>query len=133
MGLKISHWSCLKACFKAHPFCFTTYLVRPSTGAQQSHERALKIRSNDLERSKFRQQVQSYVRVHPCKSVTFKLSILYYLYYYIIVTSEVTLVPKCICFLTILLFFDHTKITRMLYCRFWLLDFYCFDLCVSLR
>ncbi len=42
MGLKSSHWFCLKACFKDYTFCFTTFLVRPSTGAQQSHERALK-------------------------------------------------------------------------------------------
>ncbi len=40
MGLKSSHWSCLKACFKGYTFCFTTFLVRPSTGAQQSHEQA---------------------------------------------------------------------------------------------
>ncbi len=42
MGLKSSHWSYLKACFKGYTFCFTTFLVRPSTGAQQSHERAPK-------------------------------------------------------------------------------------------
>jgi hypothetical protein len=42
MGLKGSHWSCLKACFKGYTFCFATLLVRPTTGAQQSHERALK-------------------------------------------------------------------------------------------
>ncbi len=43
MGLKSSHWSCLKACFKGYTFCLTRFLVRPSTGAQQSHERASKI------------------------------------------------------------------------------------------
>jgi hypothetical protein len=42
MGLKSLHWSCLKACFKGYTFCFTTFLVRPSTGAQQSHEQAPK-------------------------------------------------------------------------------------------
>ncbi len=42
MGIKSSHWSCLKACFKCYTFCFTTFLVRPSTGAQQRHERAQK-------------------------------------------------------------------------------------------
>jgi hypothetical protein len=40
MGFKSSHWSCLKACFKGYTFCFTTFLGRPSTGAQGSHERA---------------------------------------------------------------------------------------------
>ncbi len=35
IGLKSSHWSCLKACFNGYTFCFTTFLVRPSTGAQQ--------------------------------------------------------------------------------------------------
>jgi hypothetical protein len=54
MGLKSSHWSCLKACFKGYTLCFTTFLVRPSTEAQQSHEEAQKKRSNDLERLKFR-------------------------------------------------------------------------------
>jgi hypothetical protein len=42
MGLKSSRWSCLRACFKGYTFCFTTFLVRPSTGAQQSHEQAPK-------------------------------------------------------------------------------------------
>jgi hypothetical protein len=42
MGLKSSHWSCLKACSKGYTFSFTTFLVRPFTGAQQSHERAPK-------------------------------------------------------------------------------------------
>ncbi len=65
MGLKSSHWCCLKACFKGYTFCFTIFLVRPSTGAQQSHKRAPKKRSNDLGRSKFRQQVQSFVCVPP--------------------------------------------------------------------
>ncbi len=71
MGLKSSHWCCLKACFKGYTFCFTTFLVRSSTGAQQSHERAPKKRSNELERSKFRQQVQSFVCVHAWRRVTF--------------------------------------------------------------
>ncbi len=31
MGLKSSHWSCLKAWFKGYTFCFTICLVRPST------------------------------------------------------------------------------------------------------
>ncbi len=42
MGLKTSHWSGLKACFKGYTFCCATFLVRPSPGAQQSHERAPK-------------------------------------------------------------------------------------------
>ncbi len=42
MGSKSSHWSCLKACFNDYTFCFTTFLVRPSTRAQQSHDRAPK-------------------------------------------------------------------------------------------
>jgi hypothetical protein len=42
MGLYSSHWSCSKACFNDYTYCFTTFLVRPSTGAQQSHERAPK-------------------------------------------------------------------------------------------
>jgi hypothetical protein len=41
-GLKSLHWFCLKACFKGYTFCFTTFLVSPSTGAQQSHEQTLK-------------------------------------------------------------------------------------------
>jgi hypothetical protein len=32
----------LKAWFKSYTFCFTTFLGRPSTGAQQSHEGAPK-------------------------------------------------------------------------------------------
>ncbi len=87
IGLKISNCSRLKACFKGYTFCLTTFLARPSTGAQQSHERAPKC-SNDLERSKFRQQVQSFVCVHPWRRVTFKfLEMLKN-------ASEVTLVPK---------------------------------------
>ncbi len=39
MDLKSSHWSCLKACFNGYTFCSTTFLVRRTTGAQQSHER----------------------------------------------------------------------------------------------
>ncbi len=39
MGLKSSRWSSLKACFKGYTFYFTTFLVRPSTGAQRGHER----------------------------------------------------------------------------------------------
>jgi hypothetical protein len=42
MGSNSSHWSCSKAWFNGYTFCFTTFLVRPSTGAQQSHERAPK-------------------------------------------------------------------------------------------
>jgi hypothetical protein len=42
MGSKSSHWSGLKAWFKGYTSCFTTFLVRPSTGAQQSHEQAPK-------------------------------------------------------------------------------------------
>jgi hypothetical protein len=47
-----------------------------------------KKRSNDLERSKFRQQVQSFVCVHPLRRVTFKLREM------LKDASEVTLVPK---------------------------------------
>jgi hypothetical protein len=88
MGLKSSHWSCLKACFKGYTFCFTTFLVRPSTGAQRGHERPRKKRSNDLERSKFRQQVRSFGFVHPWSRVTFKFWEL------LKNGSEVALVPK---------------------------------------
>jgi hypothetical protein len=42
MGLKSSHWSCLEACFKGYTFFFETFTVRPSIGAQRSHERAPK-------------------------------------------------------------------------------------------
>jgi hypothetical protein len=42
MGLKSSLWFCLKACFMGYTFSFATFLVKPSTGAQQSHERAPK-------------------------------------------------------------------------------------------
>jgi hypothetical protein len=35
---KSSHWSCFTACFKGYTFSFTTFLVRPSTAAQQSHQ-----------------------------------------------------------------------------------------------
>jgi hypothetical protein len=42
MGLKSSHWSCLKTWFYGYTFCFTTFLIRQSTGAQQNHERAPK-------------------------------------------------------------------------------------------
>jgi hypothetical protein len=42
IGLKSSHWSSLKACFKGYTFCLTTFLVRPSTGAQRGHERPQK-------------------------------------------------------------------------------------------
>ncbi len=88
MGLKSSHWSCLKAWFKGYIFCFTTFLVRPSTGAQQSNERAPKKRSNDIERSKFCQQVQSFVCVHPWRRVTFRF------WERLKNASEVTGVPK---------------------------------------
>jgi hypothetical protein len=96
-GLNTSHWSCWKACCKGYTFCFTTYLVRPSTGVQLSHEQDPKKRSNDLERSKFCQQVQSFVYEPPWRRVTFK--------FWEIVknASEVTLVPKNI-FLQILNF-----------------------------
>ncbi len=40
-----SHWSCLKACCKSYIFCFTMFLVRPSTVAQRRHERGPKKRS----------------------------------------------------------------------------------------
>jgi hypothetical protein len=93
MDSKSSHWSCLKACFKGYTFCFTTFLVRPSTGAQQSHERAPKKCSNDLERSKFRQAAKSFVGVHPWWHVTFKFQEM------LKNASEVTFVPKIILFL----------------------------------
>ncbi len=98
MGLKSSHWSCLKACFKGYTFSFTTFLVRPSTGAQQSHEQALKKCSNDLERSKFCQQVQSFVCVPPRRRLTFKF------WEMLKNVSEVTVVPKDNFFLKILNF-----------------------------
>jgi hypothetical protein len=98
MSLKSSHWSCLKACFKGYIFCVTTFLVRPSTGAQRSHGRPPKKRSNNLERSKFRQQVQSFVCVPPWRRVTFKF------WEMLKNASEVILVPKNISFLKILKF-----------------------------
>jgi hypothetical protein len=52
--LKSSHWSCLSACFKGYTYCLTTFSITSPTGAQRSHERAPKKRSNDLERSRFR-------------------------------------------------------------------------------
>ncbi len=55
-----------------------------------------KNRSNDLERSKFRQQVQSFVCVSSRICVTFKFWEMFRS------ASEVTLVPKNICFLEIL-------------------------------
>jgi hypothetical protein len=89
MGLKSSHWYCVKAWFKSYTSCSTTFLVRPSSGAQQSHERAPKKCSYDLERSKFCQQVQSFVCVPPWRRVTFK-------FWEMLknACSEVTLVPK---------------------------------------
>jgi hypothetical protein len=98
MGLKSSNWSCLKAWFKGYTLYFTTFLVRPSTEAQQSHERASKKRSNDLERSTFRQQVQSFVCVPPWRRVTFKF------WDMLKNASEVTVVPKIFFFLKILNF-----------------------------
>jgi hypothetical protein len=98
MGLKSSYWSCLKAYFKGCTFCFTTFLVRRSTGAQQSHERAPKKRLNDLERSKFRQQVQSFVCVPPGRRVTLKF------WEMLKNASEVSLVPINIFSLKILKF-----------------------------
>ncbi len=44
MGLKSSRWSCLKACFMGYTFCLRTFLVRPSTGAQDhlpEHSKAM--------------------------------------------------------------------------------------------
>jgi hypothetical protein len=83
MGLKSSHWSCSKARFKGYTFCFTTFLVRPSSGAHQSHERAPK-------------KVQSFVCVPPWRRVTFKfLEMLKN-------SSDVTFVSKNIFFLKIL-------------------------------
>jgi hypothetical protein len=75
--------------FEGLHILFTTFLVRSSTGAQRSHERTpQKKRSNDLERSKFRQQVQSFVCVPLRRRVTF-------LFWAMLKNaSEVTLVPK---------------------------------------
>jgi hypothetical protein len=92
MWIKSSHWSCLKAWFKGHTFCFTIFLVRPSTGAQQRHGRAPKKPSYDLERSKFRQEAQGFVCVPPWRRVTFKF------WEMLKNASEVTLVPKKIFF-----------------------------------
>jgi hypothetical protein len=98
MSLKSSQWSCLKAWFKSYTFCFTTFLIRPSTGARRSHERAPKKRPNELEGSKFCQQVQGFVCVPPWRRVTFKFSEMRKN------ASEVTLVPRNFFFLKILNF-----------------------------
>jgi hypothetical protein len=91
MGLKSSYWSCFKACFKGYTFCFTTFLVRPSTGAQQSHEQAPKTVQMNL-------KDQSFVCMHPWRHVTFKF------WEMLKNASGVTLVPKNIFILKILNF-----------------------------
>ncbi len=80
-----------------------------------------KNRSNDLEGSKFRQQVQSFVCVHPWRRVTFKISDM------LKNAAEVTLVPKNIFFLKSLDFvqsFVECKViladgTLQQFSRFW--------------
>jgi hypothetical protein len=72
MVLKSSHWSCLKDWFKGYTFCFTKFLSDPLLEHSKGMNEPLKKRSNDLEKSKFRQQVQSLVRVPPLRRVTFK-------------------------------------------------------------
>jgi hypothetical protein len=92
MGLKSSNWSCLKVCLKGYTFCFTTYLVRPTTGAQQSHEQAPKNVQTTLKDQSF---VKKF-KVSLCASLkTCDLQILGN-------ASEVTLVPKNKFFLKIL-------------------------------
>jgi hypothetical protein len=81
MDFKSSHWSCLKARFKDYAFFFFFYNIfgqtiywstaKPWTSLKKQKT---KKRSNDLERSKFRQQVQSFVCVHPWRRVTFKFA-----------------------------------------------------------
>jgi hypothetical protein len=58
MGLNSSHWPCLKACFKDYTFCVTTFLVRPSTGAQQSQQRAPKNVQMTLKDQSFANKVE---------------------------------------------------------------------------
>jgi hypothetical protein len=48
----------LKACFKGYTLSFTTFLVRPSTEAQQRHERAPKIVQMTLEDQSFVKKVK---------------------------------------------------------------------------
>jgi iron only hydrogenase large subunit-like protein len=97
MGLKSSHWSCLKDCFKGYTFCFIAFLVRPSTGAQQSHERAPKNVKMTLKDQSFVNKV-SFVCVQPWRRVTFKF------WEMLKNVSEVILVTKNIFFLKILNF-----------------------------
>ncbi len=90
MGLKSSHWSCLKACFKGYTFCFTTFWSEHLQEAQQSHERVPKNVQMTL-------KDQSFVNkcVPPWRRVTFKF------WEMLKNASEVTLVPKNIFFLKI--------------------------------
>jgi hypothetical protein len=71
MGIKSIHRSCLKAWFKGYTFCFTTFLVRQSWSTAKPWTSPNK-RSNGIERSKFRQLVQSFVCVPPWIRMTFK-------------------------------------------------------------
>jgi hypothetical protein len=89
MGLKSSHCSCLKACLKGYTHCVSQHFW---SDHQLEHSKTMNERkkkcSNDLVRSKFCQQVQSFVWVPPWRRVTFKFCQIPKN------ASEVTLVPK---------------------------------------
>jgi hypothetical protein len=65
VNLKSSHWSCLKAWFKDYTFCFTKFFVRPSSGAQQSHERTPKSVQMTLKDQSFVNKFK-FLFVHGC-------------------------------------------------------------------
>ncbi len=87
MGLKSSHWSCLnlvlRATYSVLQYFRSNHLLDHSEAMNDPQKR-----SNDLERSKFCPQVQSFVFVHPWSLVTFKFREL------LKNASEVTLVTK---------------------------------------
>jgi hypothetical protein len=88
MGLKSSHSSCLKACFLGLRILFYKIFGQTIYWSTAKLWMSPKKRSNDLERSKFRQQVQSFVCVPPWRHVTFKF------WEMLNNATEVTLVPK---------------------------------------
>jgi hypothetical protein len=72
MGLKTSIWSCLKACFKGYNILFYNIFGQTIYWSTAKPWTSPKKHSNDLERSKFRQQVQSFACVPPWRRVTFE-------------------------------------------------------------
>jgi hypothetical protein len=63
MGLNSWHWSCLKVWFKGYTFCLTIFFGQTIYWSTAKPWTSPKKCSNDLERSNFCQQVQSFVRV----------------------------------------------------------------------